>query len=239
MNLKDSNAARWANMKISADKGNAFKVVADRLSSPVAKSRYITVSARTGVPWEFIAVTHQRESSQNWNTQLAQGDPLSRKSTHVPKGRGPFQSWEEGAYDALVNCAPYAARNKDWSIGGTLEMLEKYNGLGYAAKGVPSPYVWAGTNQYVKGKYVADGKYDPNHVDTQLGCAGLLKFLGWQQTSPSSKATVATTAAVVAGGATYTLWDRILAHPTPYVVAGVVITAVIGLMAYAYRKRNV
>jgi len=76
--------------------------------------------------------------------------------------------------DALKNCAPYAARNTDWSPAGTLTMLEQYNGLGYFNKGIPSPYVWSGTNQYTKGKYVADGVFDPNAVDQQLGCAGLL-----------------------------------------------------------------
>jgi hypothetical protein len=73
-----------------------------------------------------------------------------------------------------VNCAPFAARNKDWSIGGTLTKLEEYNGLGYASRGRPSPYIWSGTNQYASGKYVRDGVYDPNAVDSQLGCAGLL-----------------------------------------------------------------
>jgi hypothetical protein len=74
----------------------------------------------------------------------------------------------------LLNCAPYAARNKDWSIGGTLTKLEEYNGLGYAARGRPSPYIWSGTDQYISGKYVRDGVYDPNAIDSQLGCAGLL-----------------------------------------------------------------
>jgi hypothetical protein len=64
--------------------------------------------------------------------------------------------------------------NKDWSIGGTLTMLEQYNGLGYASRGRPSPYIWSGTDQYVSGKYVRDGVYDPSAVDQQLGCAGLL-----------------------------------------------------------------
>ncbi len=53
-------------------------------------------------------------------------------------------------------------------------MLEEYNGLGYASRGRPSPYIWSGTDQYVSGKYVRDGVYDPNAVDVQLGCAGLL-----------------------------------------------------------------
>ena len=53
-------------------------------------------------------------------------------------------------------------------------MLERYNGLGYAARGKPSPYIWSGTDQYVSGKYVRDGVYDARVVDQQPGCAGLL-----------------------------------------------------------------
>jgi hypothetical protein len=92
----------------------------------------------------------------------------------VPAGRGPFVSWEDAAVDALVHCAPYAARNTNWSIGGTLTKLEEYNGLGYATRRQPSPYIWSGTDQYRSGKYVRDGVYDPSAVDHQLGCAGLL-----------------------------------------------------------------
>lgn len=143
----------------------------------------MAVSANTGVPWAFIAVAHERESSQDWGASLAQGDPWNRVSVHVPAGRGPFKSWEEAAIDALVNCAPHATRNRDWSIGGTLTMLEQYNGLGYAARGKPSPYIWSGTDQYVSGKYVRDGVYDPTAVDQQLGCAGLL--LTMMQLDPS------------------------------------------------------
>jgi hypothetical protein len=39
---------------------------------------------------------------------------------------------------------------------------------------VASPYLWAGTDQYRSGKYVRDGVYDPNVIDSQAGCAGLL-----------------------------------------------------------------
>ena len=56
-------------------------------------------------------------------------------------------------------------------------MLEEYNGLGYASRGKPSPYIWSGTDQYQAGKYVRDGVYDPDAVDSQLGCAGLLKAM--------------------------------------------------------------
>jgi hypothetical protein len=52
--------------------------------------------------------------------------------------------------------------------------IQTANGLGYAARGRPSPYIWSGTDQYRSGKYVRDGVYDPDAVDSQLGCAGLL-----------------------------------------------------------------
>jgi lysozyme family protein len=164
------NTKRWAAARLT--RTAEFAPVARRLVAQ--KARYITVSVKTGVPWFVIAVTHQRESSQNWGRSLAQGDPWDQISTHVPKGRGPFDSWEAAAIDALVNCSPYAARWKDWSPGGTMTLLELYNGLGYFNKGLPSPYVWSGTDQYQRGKYVADGVFDPNHVDKQLGCAGLI-----------------------------------------------------------------
>lgn len=168
--LKAANAKRWAVAKLT--RSSEFNPVAKRLVD--AKSRYQAVEKATGVPWFFIAVVHQRESSQSWAGSLAQGDPWNKVSTHVPAGRGPFSSWEAAAIDALTNCSPYAAKNDDWSIGGFLTMLERYNGLGYANKGIPSPYIWSGTDQYVKGKYVADNVFDANTVDKQLGCAGLL-----------------------------------------------------------------
>lgn len=168
--LRRANAKRWANARLTRN----FSAVAKHLVSSDAKSRYQVVAASTGVPWAAIAVIHERECSQDWTGALAQGDPWNRISVHVPAGRGPFDSWEDAAIDALRNCAPHAARNTDWSIGGLLTVLEEYNGLGYASRGVPSPYVWSGTDQYRSGKYVRDGVYDPNAVDSQLGCAGLL-----------------------------------------------------------------
>jgi len=164
------NAQRWANARSTRN----FASIAKRLASPDAQSRYQAVSTTTGAPWPLIAVIHERECSQDWTRSLAQGDPWDRVSVHVPAGRGPFKSWEDAAVDALNNCAPYAGRNKDWSIGALLTKLEEYNGLGYAARGVPSPYLWAGTDQYRSGKYVRDGVYDPNVIDSQAGCAGLL-----------------------------------------------------------------
>ncbi len=168
--LRAANARRWVNAKPNRD----FSSSARRLVAPAAKAQYQAVEQATGVPWYFVAIVHEREASQSWAGSLAQGDPWNKVSVHVPAGRGPFKSWHEAALDALRNCNPKSAANKDWSIGALLTECEKYNGLGYAAKGLPSPYVWSGTDQYQSGKYVRDGVFDPSVVDRQLGCAGLL-----------------------------------------------------------------
>lgn len=168
--LVAANSKRWASAKLT--RSSEFAPVAKRLVA--AKLRYQAITLKTGVPWFVIAVIHEREASQRFDRSIAQGDPWNRVSVNVPKGRGPFQSFEDAAYDALVNCAPYAAKWKDWTPGGTMALLEQYNGLGYAAKGLPSPYVWSGTDQYQRGKYIRDHVYDPKVIDTQLGCAGLI-----------------------------------------------------------------
>lgn len=245
MNLAEKNKERWDKMKISAAKGPTFKAVADRLV--FHKPRYEAVSNALkskgyNIPWEFIAVAHNRESNGDFKTYLGNGQPLTKKTTIVPKGRGPFSTWEEGAIDALLNAPPYAAKNKDWSIGGTLTKLEEYNGLGYARMDQPSPYLWAGTNQYEKGKYIADGKYDPNFVDPQLGCAGLLKFMGYGSVKPVTPVVAATTTAAIAvgGGAaalsSNTVWDHVSNHLLAYGLGAGMVVGLIALMFYAYNK---
>lgn len=172
--LKAANAHRWGLMHVHSELGPVLDKVAERLIQQEAKTHYEMVAAATGVPWFVIAVIHEREASQSWRANLAQGDPWNTVSIHVPRGRGPFTSWNAAAVDALKNCAPYAAKWNDWSIGGLLTLLEEYNGLGYAMRGTASPYVWASTDQYKSGKYIADGHFDPSAIDHQLGCAALL-----------------------------------------------------------------
>jgi lysozyme family protein len=186
------NAQRWRVAKYDPTRG--FSVVAQRLVA--GKARYQAVSVVTGVPWWVIAVIHEREASQRWDRSIAQGDPWNAVSVHVPRGRGPFKSWFDAAVDALEKCAPYAAAWKDWTAGGTLTLLELYNGEGYEKfHHMASPYLWGGSDQYVKGKYVSDEKFDPEAVDKQLGCAGMLdamrkldpsiRFADEQMQSPS------------------------------------------------------
>jgi lysozyme family protein len=177
--LKSRNATRWSAARLT----RGAELTKPAAKAVANKATYLSIARRARMPdiaWVFIAVSHYRESSQDFTKNLGQGDPLDRKTVHVPAGRGPFlgpTAFEDAAIDALVNCSPFAARLTDWSIAGMLTNLERYNGLGYANKGVPSPYVWSGTDQYIAGKYVADGVYDPHTVDKQLGCAALIKAM--------------------------------------------------------------
>lgn len=171
--LQRLNASRWAAAKVT--RASEYTLPVQRALA--ARPRYEAIQASTGVSWVFIACTHYRECGQNFSLSLAQGDPWNQPSRHVPAGRGPFNSFEEAATDALVNCPPHASRNKDWSLPGMLTILEGYNGLGYARMGRPSAYIWSGTDQYISGKYIRDGVFDPNVVDKQLGCAGFILSL--------------------------------------------------------------
>lgn len=173
------NQARWEKCSITPSRLGAVKEVAQRLCSALAKPHYIEAQNATGVPWWVIAMIHEREATQDWKANIAQGDPWNQVSRHVPRGRGPFKSWLEAAVDALVNCAPFAARWKDWSAGGALMLLDLYNGLGYELyHHEASPYLWAATNEEERGKYLADGKFDASVWDTQIGCSAMLKAMG-------------------------------------------------------------
>lgn len=182
MSLLAENTNRWKAHhvkpgKLSAAHGFASRAVAQ-------KAFYLEIEALVRaqghyIPWWAIAMIHERECSRGTNNHdcnIGQGSPWNVKSRIIPMN-GPFTSFQEAALDSLINQAPKAALNTNWSGGGTLTVLEQYNGLGYARKGLPSPYIWAGTDQYEKGKYVADHVYDPEAVDSQLGCAVMLSAL--------------------------------------------------------------
>jgi lysozyme family protein len=174
--LKASYEKMWADCQVQPAKIHELTQVAIKLCDQQHKMAYVAVQKLTAVPWFVIGVIHEREASGAWWANIAQGDPWNRISTHVPKNRGPFRSWQDAAVDALKNCSPFMARNMDWSAGGTLIHLVQYNGLAYELHHNEwSPYIWAATNHEERGKYVTDGHYDPRAWDAQLGCAAMLK----------------------------------------------------------------
>lgn len=142
-----------------------------------AKARYVAIEAETGVPWGLIGVLHMRESSNSFAGVLHNGEKIigtGRRTTLVPAGRGPFSSWEEAAVDALRIKGLHKLTRADWTLERMAYEAERFNGFGYRNRGRISPYLWAGTSHYSRGKYVRDGVFDPNHVDAQLGVIPVL-----------------------------------------------------------------
>ncbi len=158
--------------------GDVEKIIQKILAN---KQRYETVGSQLNIPWYFIAVIHNMESSLDFSRHLHNGDPLIAKTVHVPAGRPktgtpPF-TWEESAADALqmMNLHKW----DDWSIGGMLYKIEEYNGWGYRLhhQHVLSPYLWSFSNKYLRGKYIADGRWSDTAVSSQCGAAVLLRRL--------------------------------------------------------------
>jgi len=145
------------------------------------KQRYVKTVSGLNVPWYVLAGIHMMESSFRFDCHLHNGDPLTTRTVHVPRGRPRFGKppyrWEVSALDALEHAGLLSVHN--WSLPVTLNMLERYNGLGYQKyhPTINTPYLWSMSNHYTSGKYGADGKFDPSLVSKQCGIATLYKFL--------------------------------------------------------------
>lgn len=145
-----------------------------------SRSRYAALAGRAGVPWQFLATIHGMEASFNFRAHLHNGDhPLTQRTRQVPAGRPtrwlPPSDWESSALDAM-RLLGFTGQS-DWSLPRTLYRLEAFNGFGYRRYGRPSPYLWSFSTLYDRGKFVADGRYDPRARSQQCGTATMLKLL--------------------------------------------------------------
>lgn len=171
-----TNLQAWDAMKLNPPRLVQLQNLVHR--SVLNKPRYQKVAEALSIPWYVVAAIHYREASFNFNRHLHNGDPLTKRTVNVPKGRpkvgNPPFTWEFSAIDALSD------RNfrVDQDITEILDQMEKYNGMGYRKyHKMVSPYLWSWTDQYEKGKYVKDGKFDPEFVDQQCGVVPLIKAL--------------------------------------------------------------
>ncbi|WP_454919204.1 peptidoglycan-binding protein [Xanthobacter sediminis] len=173
--LQDDYAQRWSRMLIKPDRYAAIDSAARLVLT--GKASYQAVQAETGVPWAMVGVLHYRESSCDFRGVLHNGEKIlgtGRKTKLEPKGRGPFETWLQAAQDALA-IKGYSVGAPDWTIPRFLYEGERFNGFGYRMHGVPSAYLWSGSDQYVCGKYVSDGVWDGAVVDKQVGVAPLMR----------------------------------------------------------------
>lgn len=129
------------------------------------RHQYEPVAERAGIPWWTLGLIHMREASGDFNLRIKDGSPL----------RG-SESWSDSA---LATIKP---RNKHGlTVSGDVEaegqFCEEWNGLGYRARGINSPYLWSGTQHYLEGKYVRDGEFNSSFVDKQPGVMAVRKWL--------------------------------------------------------------
>jgi lysozyme family protein len=144
-------------------------------------SEYVFNKLGRRYPWELLAVLHMREAGGDFKKNMMNGQPLTMKTTWVPKGYGPWATWEDSVVDAFrIKKMP-----DKWTIANTLHFCQTFNGLGYTtaarAKIVGgSPYLYAFSNIYKIGYFISDGKFSDKHVALGVGVAVMLKELGYK-----------------------------------------------------------
>ena len=140
----------------------------------IHRDRFLAMQSLCGVPALWVMPVFERENP-SFNSYLGNGDPLDRVTVHVPRGRGPFDSWEKGAADALT--LDHITQVKIWTWPMACYEWELWNGFGPRNHGRTSGYVWSGTTIYQGGKYIADGVWSRGTWDSQLGCVEIARAI--------------------------------------------------------------
>lgn len=161
-------------MQVAPERVQEVDLVARALLRPAWLDRYREVDRQTKVPACFIAGLDERESGADPSRSLGQGDYWNRVSTHVPKGHGPWASWIAAAI-YYVNLDKLNATSAPWSWAYACWKGEAWNGFGARGRGINTGYLWAGTNHYTRGKYIADGVWSSSAVDRQLGIIPIMR----------------------------------------------------------------
>lgn len=179
---RDQLLAQLRMAKVNIASMDEAEAVANKITSLPWAPEYSAAASTlgNGIPAWLIGCLHYREiTSMSLKAYLGNGEMIigtGRKTQLVPKLRGPFDTFHEGAVDAL-NLSFKGLSN--WTdIGNCLVRAEMWNGEGYARMGVVNPYLFAGTSIYHSGKYKSDGHYDPGLVDQELGVVCIMKALG-------------------------------------------------------------
>ena len=173
----------WDRMEMKPSMAKSVDWAAAKILA--GRARYEAVSDKTGVPWFVIGLLHLMESGADFSKHLHNGDPLTKKTINVPKGRpsgrGPW-TWEDSAIDAVV----YDKLDKvtQWPLPRIAYCIENFNGWGYRQyhPEVANPYLWSGCTHYARGKYVEDPpgsktRWAPNLESKQVGAMPVLRRL--------------------------------------------------------------
>lgn len=143
-----------------------------------AEPRYKAIEAKTGVPAILVGALHHMESERNFSKSFFNGIDGLKTRTRMgepygqPRHLKPPYTWEQVtiaalAYDSIKPPLDDYAQMCKQTI--------KFNGNGYEKRKIVSPYGFAGTNLYKRGKFVSDGKFSASVVSTQTGACVILK----------------------------------------------------------------
>lgn len=172
LNLTDSMKQRIEEVKeIYKENYETYKRISDKVKA----------DSEIFVPPELICAIHERESGCNFNTYLQNGDPLGKPTVHFPYNIPTYYNFVDSAVAAIeeqfkgypYDQELYVKGNHIDTMSKITKMANRYNGV---SKHVSS-YVWAGSEKYQGGMYVADFKYDAGKTDERPGVYALVSGL--------------------------------------------------------------
>lgn len=162
------------------------------------KSVWLKAEAAVNIPAAALMALGEREMTGNTHCYLGNGQSLKMRTTIVPLNRGPFE--QEYPDDFVAGCADSIHLDGiDQLIrqnGGVLTIplfcyiSEDWNGWGYRARGIPSPYVFGATTMQRPGKFPRDHVFDATMMDPQLGTLAIVEELVKQDPSLTFSDTV-------------------------------------------------
>jgi len=154
------------------------------------KALYQRVELLTHVPAAGLMALAMREMSGNTHKYLGNGQSLKQRTTIVPLNRGPFlQAYPEDFVAGCLDSLHLDGLDQVWKAPGGWSRSrycyesEAWNGWGYRAHGIPSPYVFGATSVQRPGKYPRDHVWDATMWDTQLGTLAIVEEIFKQDPS--------------------------------------------------------
>lgn len=185
--LEPEYARLVSSAKVDPSREREVEIVCEHLLND--RDLYGEVSAKTAVPIAVLMALAEREMTGNTYCYLGNGQPLNRRTTIVPIGRGPWNephpdNFIAGCVDALhLDGLDQYAQEYGWSLPLLGYASENWNGWGYRARGIPSPYFVGATTAQRPGKFIRDHVYSPTMMDPQIGTLAIVEELVRQDPS--------------------------------------------------------
>jgi lysozyme family protein len=156
------------NMAVQQPKLAAFNTVISELQRN--RVRYEKVSQNLHIPWKLVAVIHYAKDLCDFRRDLETGHTYQQEN---------YKTWEEAATVSIGRVLEKFTGNyaiKGWSFEEMLALAEDYFEQGYYEKGILSPILWAGTNNYLKGRLTGN-HFEQDDLYYRLGVAPLVQLL--------------------------------------------------------------